>query len=349
MLNHTRTLGGRLLAGAAAALVLAVALATTTAQRADAVALPVPLGTAGAFAVLGYSTVTNTGPSVISGDIGVNPGSAVVGFPPGSQIAGATYAAEAVGLQARNDASTAFTSASGQTGPVTVGVELGGTTLTPDLYESGGVFQVNGTLTLDALGDPAAIFVFRSLSTLITGSGSSVVLTGSANACNVFWIVPSSATLGTTTTFVGTIIATTSISANAGTSVDGRLLALNGAVTLDSTSVTSTGCSAATANPGTGTTADAAAATTTAAQAAADAAAAQAAADAAAAQAAADAAALLAATGVDDDLALWLACAFVVAGSIMVLTSRRRTLGATSVTEGALTAAYLLMARVARG
>lgn len=301
VLNVTVMSGRRLIAGATIALALAVALATSTGQRANAIALPVPLGTAGTFAVLGYSTVTNTGPSVISGDIGVHPGSSVVGFPPGSQIAGATYVAEPVGLQARSDASTAFTTASLQPLPTTVGVELGGSTLTPDLYESGGVFEINGALTLDGLGDSAAVFVFRSLSTLITGSASSVVLINGANPCNVFWIVPSSATLGTGTSFVGTIIATTSIAANTGSSVEGRLLALNGAVTLNNTSVTSTGCSAVAVNPGTGITVEDAATAT------------------AAAQAAADAAALLAATGVEADLALGLACAAILGGSIMVL------------------------------
>jgi hypothetical protein len=231
---------------------LAIGLALCGSQSASAAALPVPLGSAGAFAVLGYSTVTNIGPSVIAGDIGLSPGTAVVGFPPGIHSAGAIYAADAVALQARNAASNAFTTASGQTGPTTVGVELGNTTLSPGLYESGGVLQVNGTLTLDGGGDPAAMFVFRSASTLITGSASRVSLTNGANLCNVFWIVPSSATLGTATSFVGTIIATASITANTGSSVRGRLLALNGAVTLDSTSVTSTGCSGVTGGSGSG-------------------------------------------------------------------------------------------------
>lgn len=298
----------------------ALALATASASlllggtSANAAALPVGLGTADSFAVIAYSTVTNTGPSVINGDIGLHPGTAVVGFPPGTQPTGAAYVADAVALSARLDAGTAFTTASGQTGATLVTVELGGQTLTPDLYQSAGVLQITGTLVLDAQGDANAVFIFRSLSALTTASSSVVQLDNGADACNVFWIVPSSATLGTNSTLVGTVIANTSISALTGTTVTGRLLALNGAVTLDTTTIQQgSNCDAIASVPGAGTSITAAAADT-----AADAAAALAAA------AAASAAAALAATGVEDAVPLGVAAAALIGGGALLALSRRR-------------------------
>jgi hypothetical protein len=296
----------------ALAVVAGTAIALGGSTPANAIADPVGLGGATGFAVLAYSTVTSTGPTVISGDIGLHPGSAVVGFPPGTQLAGSAYVADSVSLQARNDAIAAFTTASAQPGPVSIGAELGGLTLTPDLYQSASILQVNGTLTLDGLGDPSAVFVFRSASALDTGSASEVLLINDANPCNVFWIVPSSATLGTGSTLVGTVIASTSITATTGASVDGRLLALNGAVTLDSTSVTSTGCAAVTVNPGSGITASQAASNTSAAE------------NAAAARAAADAAAL-ADTGVHSLAPLAVAVLALIAGGALLATRRHRT------------------------
>lgn len=232
------------LAGLALTSCVAVALLLASSDAAHAAATPVDLGAASSFAVLGYSTVTNTGATTISGDIGLNSGSSVTGFPPGTQVAGGTYVADALSLQARTDATSAFSSASGQPGPTAVPVELGGEVLTPDLYESGDVFTITGDLTLDGQGDPDAVFIFRSTATLITASASNVVLINNANPCNVFWILPSSATLGTGSTMVGTVIASDTIDAETGSSVTGRLLALNGAVNLDTTTVTSTGCAA---------------------------------------------------------------------------------------------------------
>ena len=263
-----RTPGFHRLTPISAVALLAGALALTgSVSGAQAAATPVPLGGAEGFAVLAYSTVTSTGPTVISGDIGLHPGSAVVGFPPGSQLAGAAYVADPVSLQAQTDARAAFTSASLQAGPVSVGTELGGLTLTPDVYQSAGTLEINGALTLDAEGDASAVFIFRSASALDTGSASQVLLLNDANPCNVFWIVPSSATLGTGSSLVGTVIANTSITATTGSVVSGRLLALTGAVTLDSSTVTSTGCAPVTVNPGSGITITQAAIDTTAANA----------------------------------------------------------------------------------
>ena len=231
--------------GVFVAFFVSIALLFASADSANAAASPVGLGAANSFAVLGYSTVTNTGPSTISGDIGLHSGSSVTGFPPGVQTSGAMYVSDALSLQARTDANNAFTSASGQTPVTSLGaVELGGLTLPPDIYETDGVLQASGVLTLDGGGDSSAVFIFRSTSTLITGSASQVALTGSANPCNVFWIVPSSATFGTGSSFVGTVIASDSIIDNGASSVIGRLLALNGAVTLNNTTVSSTGCAA---------------------------------------------------------------------------------------------------------
>ena len=293
-----------------------------------AAATPVPLGTLVGFAVLGGSTVTNTGPSIINGDIGLAPGSAVTGFPPGVQATGATYVANPIALQAQSDWTTAFTQASGQTPTVPTGsTDLTGLTLTPNLYSTGGVIQLSGNVTLDGTGDPTGVFVFRSLSTLITASASTVTLIN-VNPCNVFWIVPSSATLGSGSNFVGTVLAGESISAVTGATVTGRLLASVGAVTLDTTTInTPAGCSPLTTNDGTGTTATGASASTAAAQAAAAAAAAQAAAAAEAARVAALRAAELAATGTDAALPAGIAGAIIVAG-LVALGVRRRRIGA---------------------
>ncbi len=204
-------------------------------------AVPVGLGTAESFAVLAGSTVTNTGPSVIRGNVGVSPGSAVVGFPPGLVADGVIHAADAVAAQAQSDLVTAYNNAAGQ--PSTpVATELGGQTFTTGVYSNATALGLTGTVTLDAQGDPAAVFIFQAGSTLITASNSTVSLINGASPCNVFWQVGSSATLGTNTTFVGTVMALTSISAQTGTTVNGRLLARNGAVTLDNNVITRPNC-----------------------------------------------------------------------------------------------------------
>jgi hypothetical protein len=208
----------------------------------QAQAASVPLGTADSFAVLGGSSVTNTGPSVISGDLGVSPGTPVSGFPPGSVTAGAVHAADAVALQAKNDLVTAYNDAAGRGSTATISADLAGSTLTPGVYTSASSLGLSGALTLDARGDPSATFVFQAGSTLNAGSGSRVLLIGGAQACNVFWQVGSSATIGTTSTFVGNIMALTSISLTTGATLNGRALARNGAVTLDTNTITKAAC-----------------------------------------------------------------------------------------------------------
>lgn len=214
---------------------------------------PVLLGTVDSFAVLGASTITNTGDSVINGDLGLHPGTAVTGFPPGT-VNGAQHITDAVAEQSKTDLTTAYKDAAGRPLTATAPPDIGNRTLTAGVYRTGSVpsLGLTGPLTLNAQGDPRAVFIFQIESTLVTASDSSVSLINGAQACNVYWQVGSSATLGTRTAFKGTILALTSISVNNGVTVDGRLLARNGAVTLINDTITRSGCAPGT-GPGTGT------------------------------------------------------------------------------------------------
>jgi hypothetical protein len=208
------------------------------AEASPAAQPPVGLGTAKSYAVLAGTTVTNTGPSVISGSLGVSPGKAVTGFPPGQVKNGTKHKGDAAALQAQSDLKTAYNDAAGRTPVTTVSKDLGGQTLAPGVYKATSGLGLTGTLTLDAHNNPSAVFIFQAVSTLITASSSTVKLIGGAEACNVFWQVGSSATLGTNTTFVGSILALTSASVQTGTTVDGRVLARNGQVSLDDNKIT---------------------------------------------------------------------------------------------------------------
>jgi hypothetical protein len=205
----------------------------------------VGLGTAGAFGVLAGTTVTNTGPSVISGNVGVSPGAAVSGFPPGKVAGGVQHAADAAAQSAQDDLTTAYDSAAGRTPATAVDDEIGGRTLLGGVYRHASGMGLTGTVTLDAENDPAAVFIFKAGSTLITAANSRVRLVNGAQPCNVFWQVGSSATLGTATSFVGTVLALTSVSLRTGSTVTGRILARNGAVTLDSNVIRRPGCNMA--------------------------------------------------------------------------------------------------------
>jgi hypothetical protein len=212
----------------------------TVVRQASIAQGPVLLGTAASFGVLAGSTVTNTGPSVISGNLGLSPGTAVTGFPPGI-VTGTIDIADTAAATAQADLTAAYNNAASRTPSIPVTANLGGQILGPGVY-SGGALAITGTLTLDGQGNPNAMFVFQAASTLITSSASVVSLVGGANACNVFWQVGSSATLGTASVFAGTIMALTSITADTGATVTGRLLARNGAVTLDSNIITVVAC-----------------------------------------------------------------------------------------------------------
>jgi len=227
-----------LAAGSASILVAALLVSAITASAATAVGL----GTATGFAVLAGAGITNTGPSVINGDIGSFPTTSISGFPPGIVI-GTIRAGDAVTQGAKNDLTTAYNVAAAQLPVITVATELGGSTLTPGVYvSSSGTFGITGTLTLDGQGDPNAVFIFKTATTLITAAGSRVLLINGTQSCNVFWQVGSSATLGAGTSFRGTILALTSISLVTGATIEGRALARNGAVTLDTNVITVPTC-----------------------------------------------------------------------------------------------------------
>ena len=214
------------------------------ALSASAAQAPVGLATATSFAVLSGAGITNTGATTITGDVGTFPTPAETGF--GSvTLAGANDVGNAVTQQAKTDLTTGYNTAAGAGPTTSVPTELGGRTLTPGVY-GGPTLGLTGTLTLNTLGDPNAVFVFQAASTLITASTSSVVVLNGGTACNVFWQVGSSATLGTNSHLVGTVLALTSITATTGATINGRLLARNGAVTLDHNTITAQTCSAAT-------------------------------------------------------------------------------------------------------
>jgi type VI secretion system secreted protein VgrG len=200
-----------------------------------------PLGAAGSFAVLGGSAVTNTGATVVNGDLGVSPGSSVTGFPPGI-VTGTIHTADAAALAAQNSITTAYNTLAGEACDTNLtGTDLGGLTLTPATYCFSSSAQLTGTLTLDGQGNPGAVWVFQIGSTLTTASGSQVVFINSGQSCGAFWQVGSSATLGTTTAFSGNILALASITLNTGATSDGAVFARNGAVTLDTNVVSVVG------------------------------------------------------------------------------------------------------------
>jgi len=204
----------------------------------------IDLGTVSSFAVLGAETVTNTGNTLISGNLGVSPGTAITGFPPGVVINGTIHSADAVAAQAQTDALAAYNSLSGY-GPVqdlTV-LDLGGMTLTPGVYGFDTTAQLTGTLSLNMLGEPDSLFIFLIGTALTTASNSSVVPINGEDCCDVYWQIGSSATLGTGTEFRGNILALQSITLNTGATIaDGRALALNGAVTLDTNNISYAFC-----------------------------------------------------------------------------------------------------------
>jgi hypothetical protein len=226
---------------AGVSLVLLVGL--TAAGGAGAAVSAVPLGTTGSFSVLAGAGITNTGPTRVSGDIGTFPTTSISGL--GSlTVGGANHGGDAVAQKAKTDLVTAYNAAAGQGPTNPIAGDLAGRTLVAGIYNSASSIGLSGALTLNAQGNPNAVFVFQAGSSLTTASGSHILLTGGAQACNVFWKVGSSATLGTGSTFLGSILALTSITVTTGVTIDGRTLARNGAVTLDTDTITTSTCAA---------------------------------------------------------------------------------------------------------
>ncbi|WP_331730849.1 ice-binding family protein (plasmid) [Kitasatospora sp. NBC_00070] len=227
---------------------VAAAAITMVTSPAHAVATAPSLGAADSFAVLGGQSVTNTGPTVITGDVGVSPGTSITGLLP-VQVTGAIHQTDAVAAQAQTDLTAAYNNAAGQASDVTLTSpgNLGGLTLAPGVYTAASSINLTGTLTLDALGNPNAVWVFQIGSTLITASDSNVLLVNGASPCNVYWQVGSSATLGTGTDFVGTIMALASVGLDTGAALEGRALAQTaGSVTLDTNVITRPNCAGGT-------------------------------------------------------------------------------------------------------
>jgi uncharacterized repeat protein (TIGR01451 family) len=201
------------------------------------------LGTAQSFGVLGASTVTNTGPTNVNGDLGVWPGTAVTGFPPGIVSGGVIHTNDAVAQQAQSDVTIAYNSLAGMPCNTNLtGQDLGGLTLAPGVYCFNTSAQLTGTLRLDGQGNPDAVFIFQVGSTLVTASNAAVLTINGAQNCDAFWQVGSSATLGTGTSFIGSILALASVTMNTNATLSGRAMARTGAVTMDSNAITRTAC-----------------------------------------------------------------------------------------------------------
>lgn len=234
--------------------VLAAALWACTSQppelvgtSREALAAAPSLGAAQSFAVLASASVTSMGASTVVGDVGVSPGSTITGFPPGT-VTGTLHIADATAAQAQLDVATAYNALAGDACDLDLtGQDLGGLTLTPGVYCFSTAAQLTGALTLDAQGNPGAVFVFQIGSTLTTAASASVTMINGGQPCDVFWQVGTSATIGAGTAFVGDVLALTSVTVSTGANVAGRALARNGTVTMDSNQIVAAAC----APPGT--------------------------------------------------------------------------------------------------
>lgn len=230
-------------AASAAALVAVSAMVLTSVGSAQAAATLVPMGTAEPFAVLAGTGITSTGPTTINGDVGTHPNDAMT-VTGSFALSGTDHGNDGVTADAKDDLTAAYLSAEGQTTDFAVSADLAGQTLTPGVYTSGSGLAINGPapLTLDAGGDPNAVFVFQAGSTLITQPNTQVNLINGATACNVFWQVTSSTTLGVNSVFRGTVLTLQSSTLNTGATLEGSVLSRNGAVTLDANTILRPAC-----------------------------------------------------------------------------------------------------------
>jgi hypothetical protein len=227
----------------AAGFISVIALST---HLSAAAAPPVRQGTTVTYGVLAATTITNTGPTTISGtaggDVGLSPGTSYTGRVSVTR-SGVDHITDSAAAIAQADLVNAYNDLGVPTPTVLAAPDLAGQVLTPGTYSTAsGTFANSGSLTLNGLGDPSAVFIFRAASTVITSNLSTMVLTNGAQACNVFWQVGSSATLGVSSTFIGHIYALTSITANTSATIFGQLLARNGAVTLNSNIIVNDAC-----------------------------------------------------------------------------------------------------------
>ncbi len=235
-------LSATLVAGAATSLL--VLSGGIGAPAASAITAPVNLGVAHTYAVLAHSTITNSGPTVVSGNLGLYPGTAVTGFSPtgaptGIVIDGTEQVTTHTAELAQTSLTTAYLNAQSAPSTNSVSANLAGQTLVSGVYTAASTsMALTGVLILNGQHDPNSVFIFQAGSTLVTGSGSAVELINGAQACNVFWQVGSSATLGTGSHFVGSVLAMTSVTVTTGVTVTGRVLARAAAVTLTDDKIT---------------------------------------------------------------------------------------------------------------
>ncbi len=233
-------------------LALAGAVLLSSANSATAAQPSVGLGVAARFVVLAHTLVKNTGPTVLTGDLGVTPSGTTTGvdsLPGPATINGNEHINDGVAATARADLTTAYIDAAGRQPETPIGPQLNGRTFGPGVYTGGALnLSVGGTVTLNGHNDPAAVFIFKAASSLITMTNSKVALIG-VNPCNVYWQVTSSATLGVGSSFVGTVMALTSVVAQTSATIEGRLLARNGSVTLDTNTISRPICTVVNPTP----------------------------------------------------------------------------------------------------
>ena len=216
---------------------VALCVVTSTSNAATTISL----GSAGSYGVLAGAGISNSGTTTIIGDQGSSPSSAYFGFNKVT-VTGATHLGDTAAATAQVDAKDSYRNLGLQSSTQLIVGDLGGQVLTPGVYTTGESIGMTGKLTLDAKGDPNAIFIFKAGSTLTTSSASSMSMINGGSQCNVYWLVGSSATLGANSTFLGTVLASSNIAAGSGATIFGRLLALNGTAGLNNNLITVSTC-----------------------------------------------------------------------------------------------------------